>query len=353
MKVKRLYSIDIFRIICALIVFMFHSHISEGIEIGYGIFNIFINYGHLFMVAFFMLSGFSLYYVDYEKNNCEGFNEIGKSLLKRIISIFPLYIITAVFYKILYNDLSLVQNITFIPLELSMLASVFQGSFSVSHVGGTWFISCIFISYLLYPYLRNIVYKNSDKGNAILFVLLLLFSSYSFILVYFFNFSDTYTNPFFRIIEFFLGVLVANYFEKNKQKNIRQIEKLLIPVLYGILIFIVSIIGHVKSVPVQFFNFFAIIIFGLVLYLSARLEYLYPIQKLRGGVLIMSENTYAFFLAQFFTWGFIKEFNNYLHLNNVILFMFCFIWCLIISLFMTYVIQKPIKKFLERRIWKK
>lgn len=65
---KRLYTLDIFRIICAIVVFMFHAHISVDIYTNFGIFNNFISYGHIFMTAFFMLSGFGLYYSNYEKN---------------------------------------------------------------------------------------------------------------------------------------------------------------------------------------------------------------------------------------------------------------------------------------------
>lgn len=60
-KISRLYSIDLFRIICAATVFLFHSRIHLGVN--YRILNNFIGNGHIFMVAFFMMSGFCLFIV--------------------------------------------------------------------------------------------------------------------------------------------------------------------------------------------------------------------------------------------------------------------------------------------------
>lgn len=56
----RLYSIDIFRCCCAFAVFLFHARIH--LNVNFGILNNFIGNSHIFMTAFFMLSGFALYY---------------------------------------------------------------------------------------------------------------------------------------------------------------------------------------------------------------------------------------------------------------------------------------------------
>lgn len=63
---RRLYSIDIFRIVSALFVFLFHSRIHLNVD--YFVLNPFIEMSNIFMVAFFILSGFALYYVDYQNN---------------------------------------------------------------------------------------------------------------------------------------------------------------------------------------------------------------------------------------------------------------------------------------------
>ena len=61
MKVRtRLYGIDLFRVISAFIIFVFHVHIHIGVS--FGLANNFVGLGHIFMIAFFMLSGFSIFY---------------------------------------------------------------------------------------------------------------------------------------------------------------------------------------------------------------------------------------------------------------------------------------------------
>lgn len=57
---KRLYYLDIFRIISALVVILFHNRMH--LNINWGFFDNFIGIGHIFM-----LSGFSLYYVSKAK----------------------------------------------------------------------------------------------------------------------------------------------------------------------------------------------------------------------------------------------------------------------------------------------
>ena len=177
-EVKRLYSIDVFRIICALMVFLFHSRIH--INVNYGILNTFIGTGHIFMVAFFMLSGFSLFYVDSQRgkfNENSEYKNIGNFLRKRILNLYPLYIFLYLLYilkqfikvhvlnQTIDGHLGILDNIIASPVELSLLQSVLIGSFSLLHNGGTWFISCIFICYIFYPYIVQIVNSNSCKYN--------------------------------------------------------------------------------------------------------------------------------------------------------------------------------------------
>lgn len=63
---QRLQGLDIFRIVAALVVMLFHSSIHIGCN--YGIFGAFISMGAIFMTGFFMLLGFSLYYVHGEND---------------------------------------------------------------------------------------------------------------------------------------------------------------------------------------------------------------------------------------------------------------------------------------------
>lgn len=67
---KRIYGLDLFRVISVLAIFLFHSHIHIGCS--YGVLNTFINSGAIFMTAFFLLSGYVIYYTSAKYEFCGG-----------------------------------------------------------------------------------------------------------------------------------------------------------------------------------------------------------------------------------------------------------------------------------------
>ncbi len=359
MKIKRLYSVDIFRIVCAFIIFVFHSHTPSVIYVDFGFFNNFVSNGHVFMTAFFMLSGFSLYYAWFE-NLCnkpteltesfEGrFNSVVGFYIKRLAGIYPLYVFTALAYSILFNELTIMQNMALLPLEIALLQSFYPDSFLISHFGGTWFISCIFICYLIFPFVKTVIKNNSRCVNTVLLFLIWMFCSYQFVLMHFFDFANNftllYTHPMLRFCEFLSGMIVADLFEKNKCKTISKWSWLMIPFMAIAFILIVTVSLALKSLPMFFFTFIAFPVFGFSLYLCGRLETLHSIRICKRLVKVLSENTYAFYLAQFFTWKFVKKVNEgYLHLGNVSLFCFCFLWCSCVAGIMHYLVEMPCKK---------
>ena len=314
-KIPQLYSIHIFRIVCAFAVFLFHSHIH--VDVSYGVFNNFISQCHIFMVAFFMLSGFSLYYVDEERCRNMQITYMGgvkNFMFKRLVSVFPLYIAVWILYAVwLFLKGQLIpawKHMVIAPVELAMLQSVYDGSFGVLHNGGTWFISCIFICYLVYPYLRQVVHGNGLKSNIVLLAFCYCVSSYAFLPVYVFEFQDIYANPFFRICEFLCGMLFAYFFENRKERQCRVYKILVVPLLLMMLVLGITVGVHFGIRIVSAYNFVAVPIFGFTLYFCARIEWTHKITRFRKLISVLSENSYAFFLSQFFCFDILKWLMN-------------------------------------------
>ena len=168
------------RIVSAFFVFLFHSNIHIGIH--YGILNPFVSTGAIFMTVFFMLSGVSLAY-NYAIKDLTCLNEYITFIKKRIISIYPAYIVLYILFviKLLLThtmNLSVIQNFVVLPVELTLLQSVFGNSFDTLHNGGTWFVSCIFICYLLFPFLCRIILQMTKKQivSLCLFIFCILLS---------------------------------------------------------------------------------------------------------------------------------------------------------------------------------
>lgn len=205
---KRLYGLDILRIISAFMVFLFHSNMHLGCN--YGFLTPFIARGDIFMVMFFMLSGFSLYY-NYNNKEMLTLCDIGRFYKKRIVNVYPLYIVIYLLYLVFFNNLSLAKNILIAPYEILLLQSHFNSVFNVLHNGGTWFISCLAFSYFMYPFLQLLL-KQIKRNKLKLALILYVICSAAPFVVYTFEISNIYSHPFFRTIEFFIGMIMASFF---------------------------------------------------------------------------------------------------------------------------------------------
>ena len=91
-QTSRLYGLDLLRIALALLVFMFHTAIHFNCQ--YGILQGVIQYGAFAMSGFFMLSGYSLYYV-YHGFDFSKIRNLGLFYKKRLFGLFPVYYFAA------------------------------------------------------------------------------------------------------------------------------------------------------------------------------------------------------------------------------------------------------------------
>ena len=212
---QKIFIFDYIRIISAFFVFLFHSNLHLGIS--YGIITPFISVGAIFMTAFFMLSGASLAY-NYESKELLTYSEYIKFIKKRIISIYPGYLVLIVlfFVKLLITknfQLGIVQHIVILPIELSLLQSVFGNSYSVLHNSGTWFISCILLCYLLFPFLCKLIMQLEIKQLLTIIIIFFCILAWSPIVEKILSLSWIYPNPFFRIVNFSLGICIIRFYK--------------------------------------------------------------------------------------------------------------------------------------------
>lgn len=174
-KPCRIIGLDLVRIALTLLIFLFHSRIHLGCN--YYTLNAFINNGHLVgMTGFFLLSGFCLQLSNGSREFSD-FSVTKQYYWKRIISIYPLYIFTGCLFVailILIREQSLGDNLLLLPVELLCIQSFFDSLFEFSHNSGTWFISCLTLCYLLFPFLSMIT-RELKKKSVFAIILLLVF----------------------------------------------------------------------------------------------------------------------------------------------------------------------------------
>lgn len=243
---EQLPLLNLFRIFVCTMVFLFHAVVHKFWIIKQDSF-LYPNLatGALYMDAFFILSGFLLYYLYSEKLQKLSGKSLKEFYLKRIKRIYPHYIISTIV-------ICLLTGVIFwaIPIEVLCLQGFFPQIFTKMGNDGSWFISCLLFSYLLFPILNKIIIA-TKKDYLALFLLYIL-------LVYFvilgielkIKWVTIYIHPLYRMLEFLVGMYVGKIFIKKQiNTNIASIISVFSIFLLFILIPILfknNFINHVK-----------------------------------------------------------------------------------------------------------
>lgn len=298
MDKRYLFGMDVFRCILVITIFLFHANVNMGVE--FGILTEFLKKGSVAMVMFFMLSGFSLYYTYCEKEILE-WEELKKFYWKRICSIYPLYIICHIIYIVMSNDLSWKKTIFVLPIELTATQSTLN-EFYVLHNSMTWFVSCLSFCYFLFPFLVYLIKNMKKTTRRLILMIVLLLDICGPFITYFFELDSLYRNPFYRILDFILGIFCACVFAdsvKKKYSNLYYLKAFIASVVY---ITLITCCAKYK-IPdaertrefVTFCNYLTVPFSMILLLLFARGK---EIGLIRKPLKIFSDVSYAFYLVQ-------------------------------------------------------
>lgn len=232
---KNIKSLNGLRFVLALFVFLCHSAYF-GLNEKTAFLSTFIgSLGGIAVTAFFVLSGFCIYlgYSDkFAQLTKESYFRFEK---KRIKKIYPLYILTTVimllgqFISQTLGDYVLIHVVhraarSGIKLVLcSLMIQTLVPGYSLSGNGAGWFISSIFVIYLLTPFILLLLSKiKISRVKALIGIV------FCFAFVFVFDELKTflvektgkdifielfYTSPFTRIFEYLSGIFVAVIFK--------------------------------------------------------------------------------------------------------------------------------------------
>lgn len=347
----RQIGLDIYRIVSVLFVFLFHSNIHIGCY--YGIMNNFINMGAIFMTAFFLLSGYCLFFT-YHNKDLVKIQNIQLFYLKRIIGIFPLYYFVAIVFILFLGSETLKQNLLLAPIEILGLQSTFTSIFSVTHNGGTWFVSCIFLCYLVYPLIQTIMNQISAKCKLIIITICLITLFCAPFIEQEFKTGPIYANPFFRGEEFIIGVVLCSLMKDLEQKGFKWLfSKIILLVEFLILIICVSIMVKlgISVGNYMLYSLVALPMFIMLLVSISRINIL----SLKNNRIVnyLCEISYAFFLAQFFTFKSTSFLLKFINLDsNIFKIVLSFCICMIYAIMLHEIVEKPCSKFLKKKLIK-
>lgn len=334
---------------------MFHSRIHV-LHCNYGVFNPFVDMGAIAMTGFFLLSGYVIS-LTYGGKDISSKGEIMFFYLKRLISIIPLYFVYAfvlVIANVVCNGKSaLIEEVILFPVEFLGIQSVFSSLITFSHNGGSWFISCILICYFLYP-LINIVTKNIlDRHRLVLLLVMSVILLYSPIVQHYFHLQWIYSNPFFRAIEFSIGILVSQL-----NKTTRPCK--LIMILRSPYVCIASLICLIMGVSVarivdvsndyMLFSWVALPCF-ISMMVSLGSYNFFALQKMKV-IKYLSEISFCIFLGQIkYVWLAVKYILEYIGCEaNILKILISFVFVFIIANMLHYFVEVPSSRYLKQKL---
>ena len=179
--------------------------------------------GYLGVSFFFILSGFilSYNYLDKFKNKTISYKNYMRARFFRIVPLHWLTLIVSIFLSIAY-----IKDILNFLLKLGTNIFLLQSFIPVKEFyfgfnGVSWSISNEMFFYALFPFLTLWIYKNNR--NYSLATLSLTIPIFGLILYH--NHPNShwlfYINPFFRIFDFIIGILLFKVYLKLKEFNFK------------------------------------------------------------------------------------------------------------------------------------
>lgn len=350
---KRVVGLDYLRISLAILIFLFHSHIHV-LKCDYGLLNGLIDMGAIAMTGFFLLSGYTLNLTYKKINNIQ---DIRQFYIKRLISILPLYYaygaINVVINIALRGGEAAMEELMLLPVEVLGIQSVFASLFQFSHNGGSWFISCILICYFLFPLLQILTRNLSDKSRIIIILILGLVLLWSPFVQHYFELQNIYSNPFFRVLEFSIGILVS-------QMNVKvQTDNKLILFLRKPLMCVMSVVCLVMGVSIAYYigfphdymlyNWVALPCFMSLLVSLGYLKF-----KESKIVRYLSNLSFSIFLSQLIVvWYGVKYVLEYVDCSsNIANILLSASVCFALANFFHYCIERPSSRYLKAKFCK-
>lgn len=313
--------------------------------------NGFIDMGAIAMTGFFLLSGYTLNLTNQKVNDA---SDIKHFYIKRLITILPLYYVYALLniaQNILFDGSgALTEELILLPIETLGIQSVFATLFPYSHNGGSWFISCILICYFLYPLLQTLTKGLSDNTRIwiiLTFGFILLWSPF---VQHYFQLQTIYSNPFFRVLEFTIGVLVSqmNLHAETGNKLILLLRSPRMCILTVICLIVGVSIAYYIGIPHDFmlYNWVALPCFISLLVSLGYIQF-----RPRKFVQYMSNISFSIFLSQLIVvWRGVQYVLSYIGCDsNTAKIFVSAMACIVIANLLHFCIEKPATKYLKTK----
>lgn len=220
------------------------------------------DFGNTIVLFFFILSGFLLTRGYYEKL-INGKIKYKDFIVKRISTIFPLQWLLTLLFVLFGINLTTYWAIPFNLTLTQSLVPFWEINFTMNTPA--WFLSSIFICYLLAPLVFK--YLANKKFNFLLIYLSIVVAYNLFVLLLPENIGTRwlcYINPFARLIDFSVGILFALYWDDIKTIFEGILKNKILGTVFELLV-IGAVFFFFAYEPIQEFNNYTVLRYPIII----------------------------------------------------------------------------------------
>ena len=228
LQAKRLNSFNFFRVFGAIVIFLCHLKLKNGIG------------GSLGLDIFFVLSGFCIYWGYADKIGEGKTISLTVFMKKRVLKIYPVYFImiaVGFIYMVAICGFSLISTTIKLPGHLLFLQP-FVKQYSTAFNGAGWYVATLMWMYLFFYMIKSgkTSYVVISIWTVVLILVYYLFNG--FIQGCSYDFSHS---PLTTIVYFYIGVFGAKFFKTYQLSLSRLSFSLLEFVLLALLVYCIFI----------------------------------------------------------------------------------------------------------------
>lgn len=304
-------GIDIIRIYCAIIVLL--HHLGKQLKINFRGYRPWISSQiEYVMIMFFMISGFCL---ALSKN--QDFSDSSKTITfykKRILRIIPLYYAVELFRLLasIFIENKGLYRVRMLPVRLIPIQMYYPADI---YAGGSWFIGCIMMCYVVYPLIATL-FKNASQKIRILYCISVIFIYfYSIYLKQYHKDIAVYYVTFFRILQFSVGVVMPKQFTINgKDKELPNVWNIIL--FIALSLFVMN--KDASNYPLYFLQLYSL---PLILYFASKIQAPMVLNKICSYI---GNYTFEIFLLQdIILYAPFKKWTMATITKNLMRFLFC------------------------------
>ena len=349
-KREHLAILDIIKICCAVLIYMRHSITMFGCTYGSSLVDgLICATTSPIMVCFFVVSGFSIYYNNSNRNLLDA-GELRTFYKKRFITLFPIYILVHMLsYVLVVNTVQ--QKIYSTPVELLGLQSMYGGLFGISHSGATWFISSLLLGYFIYPLVQELLKMNQRCIYLVTSVIFFVLVYSEVVMLQIFGVQPGYVNPVFRAMQVAFGAALCMAFTEddkgnNKKAAIMMVANLIITGLLTAFALHYKMGIEYVTTPIYYY----LIAFAMLISIKFKPRLLTKSKLIKyAGSL-----TFYFFILQVFLWRLSAKVCGLTGFeSNKGKLLVSFVLCVALSIICKELFDKHAQKYLKSKLLKK